>query len=178
MKKKESVTVCSSAAFFKQAIEADKELRRMGFAVKLPYTAMKMKQSGDYRPETYKIWFKNPEQYGRKTWLIKNHLQKVKKGDVVLVLNYEKNGIPGYIGGNTLIEAAIGFHYKKPIYILNPISDKLDVKEEVLGMRPIFLDGNLQNIAPEKKEKVCGRGHRYKGRNPCPVCWPGRNKRK
>ena len=72
---------------------------------------------------------------------------EVKDGDAVLVLNYEKKGVPGYIGGNTLIEAAGGFHYKKPIYILNPISNDLSFKEEILGMRPVFLNGDLNKIS-------------------------------
>lgn len=147
MKKKKAITICSSAAFFKQALEVEQQLKKLGFAVKLPYTANKMKESGDYLVSTYKPWLNDPKKYARKTWLIKNHLQKVKSGDAVLVLNYEKNGVTGYIGGNTLIEAAIGFHYKKPIYILNPISDELGFKEEVLGMQPIFLNGDLNKIS-------------------------------
>lgn len=146
MKKKKSITICSSAAFFKQALEMEKQLAKMGYAVKLPYTAMKMKKSGDYRVETYKTWFNDPKQYARKTWLIKNHLKKVKNGDAVLVLNYEKKGIPGYIGGNTLIEAAIGFDRGKKIYILNSISDNLGFKEEVYGLQPVFLNGDLSKI--------------------------------
>ena len=147
MKQKKAITICSSAAFFKQALEIEKQLKKMGFAVKLPYTAMKMKKSGDYRVSTYKTWFNDPKNYGRKTWLIKNHLRKVKDGDAVLVLNYEKKGIPGYIGGNTLIEAGIGFHYGKPVFILNPISEDLGFKEEIYGLQPIFLNGDIGKIS-------------------------------
>ena len=145
-KKKKSVIICSSASFYGQVLEVEKQLKKMGFGVKIPYTASKMRESGDFRVETYKTWFKDPKNYSRKSWLIRNHLKKVKDGDVVLVLNYEKKGIRGYIGGNTLIEAAIGFHYKKPVYILNPISDDLGFKEEIFGLQPIFLNGDLEKI--------------------------------
>ncbi|MFA6354467.1 MAG: hypothetical protein WCX12_02165 [Candidatus Paceibacterota bacterium] len=147
MTPKKSITICSSASFFKQALDVEKELKTLGFAVKIPYTANVMKKSGDFRIETYKTWFKDAANYNRKSWLIKNHLQKIIKGDAVLILNYEKNGVPRYIGGNTLIEAAIGFHYKKPIFILNPISDNLNFKEEILGMQPKFLNGDLRKIS-------------------------------
>ena len=146
-KNRKAITICSSASFFKQALEIEKELKAMGFAVKLPYIARLMEKSGDFKVETHKIWLKDAAHYNRKSWLIKNHIRKVVRGDAVLILNYEKNGVPGYIGGNTLIEAAIGFHYQKPIYILNPISDSLNFKEEILGMQPIFLNGDLTKIA-------------------------------
>lgn len=146
-KNKKTVALCSSAAFFKQALEIEKQLRSFGFAVKLPYTAMKMKQAGDFRPETYKTWFKDATTYHRKGWLIKNHFRKIIDSDAILVINHEKNGVPGYIGGNTLIEMGIAFHHKKPIYILDPISDSANFKEEILGMHPVFLNGNIKKIS-------------------------------
>ncbi len=146
MKKKKTITICSSASFFKEALGVEEELRKIGFKVKLPYTATKMKKTGDFRVETYKTWFKDPNNYSRKTWLVKNHFRKVIDSDAVLVTNYKKKEIPGYIGGNTLIEMAIAFHYKKPIYILNPISKKLMYEEEIYALQPIFLNGDLMKI--------------------------------
>ena len=35
---------------------------------------------------------------------------------------------------------------KKPIYILNPIVDNLNIKEEILGLQPKFLNGDLTKI--------------------------------
>jgi len=146
MKNKKIITLCSSAAFFKQALEIGQELSLFGFRVRYPYTALKMKANGDFRIETYKTWFKDSKNYKKKTWLIKNHFKKVIESDAILVLNYSKNDICGYIGGNTLAEMVIAFHYKKPIYILNPISEELGFKEEVYGLEPIFLNGNLKKI--------------------------------
>ncbi|MCX6793075.1 MAG: hypothetical protein NTY12_03535 [Candidatus Falkowbacteria bacterium] len=147
MSNKKIITLCSSAAFFKQGFEIGEELVKLGFKVKYPYTAMKMKDNGDFRVETYKTWFKDAKNYKKKTWLIKNHFKKVIESDAILVLNYPKNGLAGYIGGNTLAEMVIAFHYKKPIYILNPISENLGFKEEVYGLESIFLNGDLKKIS-------------------------------
>lgn len=146
MKTKKTITLCSSAAFFRKALEIEVRLKKLGFRVKLPHTALKMKQSGDFRVETYKTWFKNKKDYAKKRWLISNHFRKVIASDAILIVNEKKNGIEGYIGGNTLMEMAIAFHYKKPIYILNPISERLGWKEEVFGLQPIFLNGILEEI--------------------------------
>ncbi len=68
------------------------------------------------------------------------------EADAILVTNFEKNGLPGYIGGNVLMEMVLAFHYKKPIFIYNNISDDLNFKEEVYALNPIFLDHDLSII--------------------------------
>ena len=74
------------------------------------------------------------------------HFKKVLEADVILVTNFEKNGMPGYIGGNVLMEMVLAFHYKKPIFIYNSISEDLGIKEEVYGLNPIFLNGDLNTL--------------------------------
>ena len=78
---------------------------------------------------------------------IKHHFKKEEWCDAVLIANYDKNGIEGYVGGNTLIEIAIAYYLKKPIYILNPVSSELSYKVEILGMKPTFLNGDLKKIS-------------------------------
>ena len=149
MKKKikKTVVICSSASFYKQVIEVAKVLKKMGFNVSVPLTAGKMERTGDFSVNTYKTWFNDGgNSYSRKTFLTKHHFKKIEKGDVVLVLNYEKNGRPGYIGGAVLAEMAIGLHFGKKIYVLNDIDESVSYKEEILGTLPIFLDGKLENI--------------------------------
>lgn len=143
---KPEIVICSSASFYKQVISIGNELKKMGFKVTIPLTANKMKKSGDYNVDTYKTWYKNPNDYKRKTFLTKHHFKKVAKGDAVLVLNYQKNGIDGYIGGAVLAEMGLALHYDKKIYVLNPIPEFISYKEELYGMQPIVINGDLQLI--------------------------------
>ncbi|MEK7452656.1 MAG: hypothetical protein AAB614_00290 [Patescibacteria group bacterium] len=145
-KKKREVVICSSAAFYKNMLDVEDELKRLGFKVIIPLTASAMKKNGDFSVERYKTWHKNSDDYKRKTFLTKHHFNKIVKGDVILVLNYEKNGIIGYIGGAVLSEMAIALHHGKKIYMLNPVPESLSYKEELYGMMPIVINGDLNLI--------------------------------
>jgi hypothetical protein len=144
--KLEKITIVASASFFKQVLELEKELNKLGFKVLVPMTARKMKASNDFDVYSHKTWFKNPRDYSRKAFLMRNHINKVVKADAILVMNLKKNGVEGYIGGNSLVEMAIAFYLRKPIFILNLISKESPFYEEVFGMLPVFLEGDLTKI--------------------------------
>lgn len=146
VKQQKIITICSGAAFYKQLFQIGKELKKLGFKVKIPKIAGIMKKNNDFDVSHYKTWFKNKNDYKLKTELMTIHFQKVIESDAILVLNFEKNGIPGYIGGNVLMEMVIAFHYKKPIFIYNPISEELSTKEEIYGLNPVFIENNLDKI--------------------------------
>lgn len=148
MKKKikKTIVICSSASFYSQVVEMQKQLHDLGFKVKVPLTVNKMVKSNDFRVETYKTWMERPEDYKRKAYLTRKHFNEIKKGDVILILNYKKNGKDGYIGGAVLNEMAVAFYLKKPIFILNPIDESSSFKEEIYGMQPILIKGNLSKI--------------------------------
>jgi hypothetical protein len=141
-----TIVICSSASFYKEVIDTEKKLKELGFKVKVPLTATKMKKSGDFKVETYKTWTERPEDYKRKAYLTKKHFIEIEKGDITLVLNYKKNGKNGYIGGAVLMEMAIAFNLNKPIFILNPIDDSSKYKEELYGMFPKIINGDLSKI--------------------------------
>ena len=44
------------------------------------------------------------------------------------------------------MEMTVAFHNKKKIFIYNKISDELAFAEEVYGMNPKFLSGDLKKI--------------------------------
>lgn len=142
--KKRIITICSSASHYKNVLEIEKELKELGYSVKIPKTARIMQRTNNFDVSFYKTWEKDSSDYKKKTLLMKEHFKKVIECDAILVTNFEKNGIEGYIGGNVLMEIVIAFHYKKPIFIYNDISPNLSIKEEIFGVNPIFLHGNLE----------------------------------
>lgn len=147
MKKRiESVTICSSGSFYRKVVEIERELARRGFRVRIPATATAMKKSGDFKIEKHKTWLKNPSEYGKKARKMRDHNRKIAEGDAVLIVNEEKNGVPGYIGGNVLMEMALAFHLRKPIFILHPVPASSPFLEEIMGMHPVFLNGDLAAI--------------------------------
>ncbi|MDO8270019.1 MAG: hypothetical protein Q7T54_05130 [Candidatus Levybacteria bacterium] len=153
MKKQRIIAVCASASHYSKLEELRNRLKKLGYKVILPKTARKMIKSGDFETSKHKVWFKDKSAYKIKTQLIKAHLKEIEKCDAILVTNYEKNGLQGYIGGNVLIEMAAAFMGKKPIFILNPIDDELGIKEEIYGLNSIFIDGNLDLIKDGLKSR-------------------------
>ncbi len=146
MKKKKIITICSSVSFYKEALSVSEELEKLGFKVLVPTTALRMRESGDYDADEHKVWFRKPKEYTKKKEFMIEHFDFVIKGDAILVLNLKKKDIKGYIGGNVLMEMAIAFHYKKPIFIYDAISEELIFKEEIYGMLPIFIQKDLAKI--------------------------------
>ncbi|MBI2031668.1 MAG: hypothetical protein HYT08_03580 [Candidatus Levybacteria bacterium] len=49
-------------------------------------------------------------------------------------------------GGKTITICSSASHYKKPIFIYNEIDEDLNIKEEILGLNPIFLNTRLNII--------------------------------
>ena len=140
------ITICSSANFYRQVVEIKDQLEKLGFKVIIPHTAKVMAEKSDYNVDHYKTWYKNPEDYHKKADLMRKHLAEVEKGQAILVVNNEKNGIKNYIGANVLIEMSLAFYLKKSIFLLNEVPDESKFTEEILGMEPISLHGKLDKL--------------------------------
>jgi hypothetical protein len=144
--KRKTITICASSSFYADVLAAEKILKEKGFRVTVPLTAKKMEKSGDFKVSTYKTWFEDPGAFKRKAFLMRRHFEEVERADAILVVNGKKNGIAGYIGGNGLMEMALAFHMHKPIYVLNDVLPQHPFYEEILGMQPVFLRGDLTKI--------------------------------
>lgn len=145
-KKSLVVAICSSANFYRQAVDVQDFLEDAGYEAIVPITAERMKASGDFDASHYRTWLTDSNDYHKKTTLMKTHFKEVEKGDVCLVLNYEKHGIQNYIGGNVLIEMALALYLDKPIIILNEIPEESNFLEEIIAMDPIVVHGNNDEL--------------------------------
>ncbi|MBU2577054.1 MAG: hypothetical protein KKF50_05005 [Nanoarchaeota archaeon] len=62
--------------------------------------------------------------------------------DAILVLNFEKKGIPNYIGGATFLEIYIAWKMGKKIFFYNPLPN-CSFTDELKGISPMIINGNL-----------------------------------
>lgn len=82
---------------------------------------------------------------------IKEFWHKIKKCDAILVLNYKRKGINGYIGGNALMEIGLAHVLNKKIFLLHPIPNIPFYKAEIEGVKPNVLGGDLAKITSRIK---------------------------
>ena len=144
------ITICGSIAFYDNMIAVKKELETRGHEVLLPPTHVKDKNGNLITVAQYYEIRKNVDAkeqwiWERKKEAILAHYTKIEECDVILVLNSDKNDIAGYIGSNTLMEMGLALYLQKPIYLFNEIP-VFSATEEVRGMQPILLAGNLAEI--------------------------------
>lgn len=140
------LAICASASFYKKVIEFSYTLEKAGFEVILPKMAVDMKAEGRENEEILSNWSTNPDGYHGKALLIRGHFNEIENCDAILVMNYEKHGKQNYIGPNVLMEMSTAFYLKKPIYILNGVPKDSPLIDEILGLEPIFLEGNITGI--------------------------------
>lgn len=134
------IIICASISATEEVLKVKNELEKMGHEIEIPegmkneYLAGRTDVSTSEKAED-KIKFD----------VIKSYFEKIKENDAVLVVNPEKNGIIGYIGGNTLIEMAFGYVLNKEIYCLYQIPE-MQYSSEILAMKPEVLNGNITKI--------------------------------
>ena len=145
------ITICGSIAFYDEMQKIKEKLNTLGHNVDLPPIEVEDDKGGmisvkkfyDIRKSSVGL---NTEWVNkRKKEAMKKHFDKVAWADAVLILNYTKNDIPNYIGANTFLEIGVAFYLNKVIYLLNSIPET-NYQEEVCGMDPIILNGDLSKI--------------------------------
>lgn len=106
------LSICGSMDFIDEMEAIAAELAAAGWTVFTPQRA-----EAGFRWEGLSA----DERIRRKKAYIDAHLENIRRSTAVLIANYPKNGTNGYIGANTLMEAAMAYTLGVPVYFLFPI---------------------------------------------------------
>jgi hypothetical protein len=136
------ITICGSMTFSKEMQETYEKLKELGHKAYLPNGVARY-ISGDLNKESGAGSERKIQDD-----LIRAHYNLIKDSDAILFLNYDKNGIKNYVGGNSLMEIGFAHVLNKNIYLMNDIPD-MNYKAEIIAMKPIIIKGNL-NLLNEK----------------------------
>jgi len=143
------ITICSSARFVKEAYEIKRRLEEMGHEVFVYPQKVKLEGKPLHVTEFYVMRKKefNDKYWHLKNELINEHFKKIEMSDAILVLNYDRDDTPGYIGGNTFLEMGIAHYLNKKIFLWKRPSENLPYFEEIMALNPIIINGKLEEIA-------------------------------
>lgn len=115
--------------FFSHMKKLADDLKLQGFQVFLP-----TQEEINFASMTTEEKVKAKRQY------IREHMDRIRNSQAVIIANYRKNGILGYVGPNTLIEIAFAEAFGKPIYFLE-IPGPQACYDELMGFEfDIFQD--------------------------------------
>ena len=134
------IAICSSMAFAKEMCEIKKQLESKSHEVILPHNT-EFYADGSLAPESRKESAENKIKHD----LFRYYFKLIQDSDAILVVNLSKNNIDNYIGGNSFIEMAFAHVLDKKVFLLNPIP-QIAYSDEIIGLQPIILNGNLDKI--------------------------------
>ncbi|MFA6524829.1 MAG: hypothetical protein WCT33_01005 [Patescibacteria group bacterium] len=132
-----------SLDFSNEAIEIKKRLEQKGHIVSQCYSVTKIRDGKFSVQEVLDLKRSgNFSEYTISKDLIRWNWERMKKDDVILVINPTKNGIKDYIGGNTFLEMGFAHVLDKKIYLWNDIPD-MSYTDEIRAMEPVVIHQNI-----------------------------------
>lgn len=139
------IFICASMYFAKEMLEAQKKLKEMGHITEVPCDTQEFvdnhEMTTDNHEENYKWCIDND--------IIRKCFNSIAESDAILLLNYPKNGLDGYVGASSLMEIGLAYHLNKKIFLFHPPPPPKEVKSshEILIMQPVVLNGDLSKIS-------------------------------
>lgn len=130
--------ICSKH-FYERIEEIANFLKNKGYKITYPNSydnPMMEEKMKKMRKEEHKVW---------KRKMLKKDEENIKPQDAILVLNFEKRGIPNYIGGATFLEIYKAFELGKKIFFYNPLPN-CSFTDELKAIDPIILNKNLEMV--------------------------------
>lgn len=130
--RKPIVCICGSMTFIEEMETLGSSLSELGYQVTTP--------SRDERDSHWDS-LSERDQVSLKRELVEDYLAHIKGCDVVLLANFAKGEVEGYVGANTLMEASFAKALDIPIAVLfdpGPQACQLEIRSIINGC----LDGD------------------------------------
>ncbi|WP_439528092.1 hypothetical protein [Pannonibacter sp.] len=130
------VCICGSMLFIDAMEEMAASLTTLGVVAVAPV-----------RDEADHIWsdLSEAEAIETKRKFIRDYLDEIRTSDAVLIANYTKNGVVGYIGANTLMEAAFAYALGKRVNLLFMPGEQA-CQLEAISIADTVLNGDISKI--------------------------------
>jgi hypothetical protein len=126
--------------YTEKMVEVMNELKKYGHEAFISDFHYAFIGKSDEEKERIKLDQKNNMDAIREFWNL------MQGADAVLVLNFEKNGIPNYIGGNTLMEIGFAHVLNQKIFLYNPIPEIPYYQSEIEAVKPVIINRDLSKI--------------------------------
>lgn len=137
------IVICGSSKFRHEMVEYMEKLEKLGHNVFVHEHYIKSVRGE--MPELMERVNREHAALKKEQNYIKQYHDEIKNSDAILVLNFDKNGIKNYIGGNTLMEMGFAHVNDKKIFLLNPIPN-VSYKDEIEAMVDEVINGDLSKI--------------------------------
>lgn len=137
------ITIVGSSVFAKQMVEYMDKLLALGHVVNL-HEHYRAQSRGEMKDLIDRMG-KEHSSVKREHDYIRYHYNEIVDSDAILVLNFDKNGIKNYIGGNTLMELGFAHVHNKKIFLVNPIPE-IGYKDEIEAVDPIIINDKLELV--------------------------------
>lgn len=140
------ISICGSLDFAFEMKEIAEKLFDLGFEVDLPPTAKMILEKEVTSKQIKKE--KEDGSFSQRVIdsdAIRRYWKIIQNTDVILVVNFDKKGIKGYIGGNSFLEMGFAHILNKKIYLLNQIPE-MGYKDEIEAMQPVVLNGDITKM--------------------------------
>jgi len=134
------IGIIGSMQFTDKMLEVKNKLQQLEHEAFLTDLHKSMIGKNDEEIERIKLDQKYNKDAIREFWRI------MQGADAVLVLNFDKNGIKNYIGGNTLMEIGFAHVLNQKIFLWNPVPDMPYCKTEIEAVKPVIINGDLTII--------------------------------
>lgn len=133
------IFIAGSMAFARQIAEAQKLLEKHGHIALIPSDTHACIENPHLNMDA---------EHAFATDIMQDCMDKQAQCEAIVVLNYPKDNISGYIGGHVLIELGLAYYLKQKIFLLYPPppTEISRYSHEVLHMRPTVLNGELEKL--------------------------------